>query len=90
MWNKQVLLLLLQKYLVVHSYDDEKDDSNFYKGASLAKKLKLREREIELDNRDRMREKDEIDELKRKLIKGKLDDISKGKVRTDYRMLYPR
>jgi RNA-binding protein 25 len=53
----------------LEDYDDEKDDSNFYKGASLAKKLKLREREIELDNRDRMREKDEIDELKRKLIK---------------------
>jgi len=53
----------------LEDYDDEKDDSNFYKGASLAKKLKLREREIELDNRDRMREKDEIDELKRKLVK---------------------
>ena len=33
---------------------------------------------------------DHISLLKRKLIKGKLDDISKGKVRTDYRMLYPR
>jgi peptide deformylase len=33
---------------------------------------------------------DHISLLKRKLIKGKLDDISKGKVRTDYRMLFPR
>jgi peptide deformylase len=28
--------------------------------------------------------------LKKRLIKGKLDDISKGKVRTDYRMIYPK
>jgi peptide deformylase len=28
--------------------------------------------------------------LKKRLIKGKLEDISKGKVRTDYRMIYPK
>jgi peptide deformylase len=33
---------------------------------------------------------DKISLLKRKLIKGKLDDISKGKVRTDYRMMFPK
>jgi len=33
---------------------------------------------------------DHLKPLKRKLIKGKLDDISKGKVRVDYRMLFPR
>ena len=33
---------------------------------------------------------DHISLLKRKLIKGKLDDISKGKVKVDYRMLFPR
>lgn len=33
---------------------------------------------------------DHISLLKRKLIKSKLDDISKGKVRVDYRMLFPR
>ena len=33
---------------------------------------------------------DRISLLKRKLIKGKLDDISKGKVRTDYRMMFPK
>lgn len=33
---------------------------------------------------------DYIKPLKRKLMKGKLDDISKGKVRTDYRMLFPK
>ncbi len=33
---------------------------------------------------------DHIKPLKRKLLKGKLDDISKGKVKVDYRMLFPR
>lgn len=33
---------------------------------------------------------DHISLLKRKLIKSKLDDISKGKVRVDYRMLFPK
>ena len=33
---------------------------------------------------------DYIKPLKRKLMKGKLDDISKGKVKVDYRMLFPK
>lgn len=33
---------------------------------------------------------DYLKPLKRKLLKRKLDDISKGKVRTDYRMLFPK
>ncbi|GAO43597.1 peptide deformylase [Flavihumibacter petaseus NBRC 106054] len=33
---------------------------------------------------------DHIKPLKRKLLKGKLDDISKGKIRVDYRMLFPK
>lgn len=33
---------------------------------------------------------DHLKPLKRKLLKGKLDDISKGKVRIDYRMSFPR
>jgi peptide deformylase len=33
---------------------------------------------------------DHISLLKRKLIKGKLDDISRGKIKVDYRMLFPR
>lgn len=33
---------------------------------------------------------DHLKPLKRKLLRGKLDDISKGKVKTDYRMLYPK
>ncbi|MES2702393.1 MAG: peptide deformylase [Bacteroidota bacterium] len=33
---------------------------------------------------------DYISPLKKRLIKKKLDDISKGKVKTDYRMLFPK
>ncbi len=32
---------------------------------------------------------DHISPLKRKLLKGKLNDISKGKVKVDYKMLFP-
>lgn len=33
---------------------------------------------------------DHISPLKRKLIKGKLDDISRGKVNVDYKMVFPK
>jgi peptide deformylase len=33
---------------------------------------------------------DRISALKRKLMKGKLDDISKGKVKVDYKMTFPK
>jgi peptide deformylase len=33
---------------------------------------------------------DRIKPLKRKLLKGKLDDITKGKIKVDYRMMFPK
>ncbi len=33
---------------------------------------------------------DYIKPLKKKLLKGKLDDISKGKIKVDYRMIFPK
>ena len=33
---------------------------------------------------------DHLKPLKRKLLKGKLDDISKGKIKVDYRMSFPK
>lgn len=33
---------------------------------------------------------DYVSPLKKKLMKGKLDDISKGKINVDYRMLFPK
>ena len=61
----------------LEDYDDDKDDQVYFKGgAHLEKKLKVREKEIETDNRDRQRERDELDELKKRLIeKGILDDV---------------
>ena len=49
-------------------YDDDKDDQVYFKGgAHLKKKLQVREKEIETDNRDRQRERDELDQLKKRL-----------------------
>jgi hypothetical protein len=39
-----------------------------FRGASLARRLKDREHEIEIDNRDRHREKEEIEDLRQKLL----------------------
>lgn len=33
---------------------------------------------------------DHLKPLKRKLLKGRLDDISRGKIKVDYRMVFPR
>ena len=33
---------------------------------------------------------DYLKPLKRKLLKGKLDDISRGKIKVDYRMVFPK
>ncbi|CAM4884946.1 unnamed protein product [Rotaria socialis] len=57
-------------------YNDENDDLKHYKGTSLARRLKDREREIEIDNRDRRNEKEEIEELRKKLLlQNNIDDI---------------
>lgn len=58
----------------MEDYEDEKDDSSHYKGGNLEKKLKFREKEIETDNRDRIREKEELEELKKKLLEKGLSD----------------
>jgi hypothetical protein len=47
-----------------------------FRGTSLARRLKDREYEIESDHRDRHREKEEIEELRQKLlIQNDIDDI---------------
>ena len=48
----------------------------FFRGTSLSRRLKDREHEIEVDNRDRRYEKDEIEELRQKLLlQPDIDDI---------------
>lgn len=59
----------------MEDYDDDKDDSMYFKGSSLEKKLKFREKEIESDNRDRQREREELEELKKRLSEKGFDDV---------------
>lgn len=61
---------------MLEDYNDENDDPIHYKGAAFTRRLKEREHEIELDNRDRRHEKDEIEELRQKLLlQNDIDDI---------------
>ena len=47
-----------------------------FRGTALARRLKDREHEIEIDHRDRHREKEEIEELRQKLLlQDNIDDI---------------
>ncbi|KAK2707802.1 RNA-binding protein 25-like isoform X2 [Artemia franciscana] len=52
----------------LEDYDDERDDPKYYKGRELERRRAERLREIEADNRDRQREKEELDELKSKIF----------------------
>jgi RNA-binding protein 25 len=52
----------------VEDYNDDVDDSKYYKGSSLQRKLKEREKEKEDDERDCLEEKRELDELRQKLV----------------------
>lgn len=51
----------------LEDYEDERDDVKYYKGTALQRRMKDREKEIELDNRDRQRECDELNGLRKKL-----------------------
>ncbi|XP_078671648.1 RNA-binding protein 25-like isoform X4 [Branchiostoma floridae x Branchiostoma belcheri] len=52
----------------LEDYDDERDDPKYYKGSALQKRLKERQKEIELDEMDRRKEKEEIEEIRRRLM----------------------
>jgi RNA-binding protein 25 len=60
----------------LEDYDDRRDDQVHFKGAQLERRLKLREKEIEGDNKDRVREREELEELKKRLAeKGLHEDV---------------
>jgi len=59
----------------LEEYKDEIEDSKHYKGNGLVRRLKDREHEIELDNRDRRHEKEEIEELRQKLLQENVSDV---------------
>lgn len=52
----------------LEDYDDEKDDPKYFKGSALVRRMKEREKEIEEDMIDRQKEKDELEELRKKLV----------------------
>ncbi|CAG9767816.1 unnamed protein product [Ceutorhynchus assimilis] len=51
----------------LEDYDDEKDDIKYYKGRDLQRRIAERLKEAESDTRDRLKEKEEIEELKRRV-----------------------
>lgn len=51
----------------LEDYEDERDDEKYYRGSALSRRIRDREREIEADERDRRKEKDEVEELRRRL-----------------------
>lgn len=60
----------------LEDYDDRRDDQAFFKGAQLERRLKIREKEIEADTKDRAREREELEELKKRLAeKGLHEDV---------------
>uniref|UniRef100_A0A4W5QID6 RNA binding motif protein 25 n=1 Tax=Hucho hucho TaxID=62062 RepID=A0A4W5QID6_9TELE len=52
----------------LEDYDDDRDESKYYRGSALQKRLRDREKETELDVRDRKREKEECDQIRQRLL----------------------
>lgn len=52
----------------LEDYDDEKHDPKYYRGKELQKRLSERARELEADNKDRQREREEIEDLKLRML----------------------
>ena len=52
----------------MEDYDDDRDDTKYYKGSALSRRLRERQKEMEEDDRDRRLEKRELEDLRRKLI----------------------
>lgn len=63
--NEAKEIARLKQFL--EDYNDEVDDTKYYKGSVLQRKLKEREKEKEEDEQDRLEEKRELEELRQKL-----------------------
>lgn len=59
----------------LEEYKDESEDNKHYKGSALVRRLKEREIEIQADKRDCRHEKEEIEELREKLVKENHSDV---------------
>jgi peptide deformylase len=77
---------VLRKKVVVISYQDE----NFVAHTETFEGVTARVIQHEYDHIEGKLFIDHITPLQKRLLKKKLDDISSGKVRVDYRMLFPR
>ena len=64
-------------------------DENFQKHTKEYKGLAARVIQHEYDHIEGILFTDKISSLKKRLIKGKLTNISKGKIKVDYRMRFP-
>jgi peptide deformylase len=76
---------ILRHETVTLQYRDENFDSHIQTFTGLSARVILHE----YDHIEGTLFIDHISPLKRKLMKGKLTDISKGKVNVDYKMLFP-
>lgn len=68
----------------------EYDDENFNRHVKTFNGITARVILHEYDHIDGKLFIDHIRPLKRKLLQGKLNDISKGKIKVDYRMVFPK
>lgn len=53
--------------IFLEDYDDERDDSKYYRASVMKSRLRDRQKELEEDERDRRNEKRELEELRRRL-----------------------
>lgn len=60
----------------VEDYDDERDDSLYYRGRELQQRLAERVREADADSKDREKEAEELAELKSKFFSGEYENPS--------------
>jgi peptide deformylase len=77
---------VLRNETVTLRYEDENFQSHLSTFRGLTARIILHE----YDHLDGKLFIDYLPPLKRKLMKGKLDDISKGKVNVDYKMVFPK
>uniref|UniRef100_S4RGE6 RNA binding motif protein 25 n=1 Tax=Petromyzon marinus TaxID=7757 RepID=S4RGE6_PETMA len=52
----------------LEDYDDDRDDPKYYKGSALQKRQWDRVKEVESDDRDRKREREELEEIRKRLV----------------------
>ncbi|XP_065920862.1 RNA-binding protein 25-like isoform X2 [Dysidea avara] len=57
----------------LEDYDDDKDDTRYYKGSAFARRRREREIELESDEKDRQHEREEIEALRLNMMKKQVE-----------------